>query len=99
MDCPEKGHPFSRKANRSTSETIFGKVVEIHRMDTDRYERTMALVAVDKQLLNEELVKAGYARVYDSYCSGPICGSCKSFQLRAKFSRKGIWSEPNPVPP
>jgi len=30
-----------------------GRVVEVHRMDTDRCGRTLALVAVDKSLLNE----------------------------------------------
>jgi len=99
IDCPERGQPFSRKAKEFTSDMVFGKIVEVHRMDTDRYGRTVALVAVDEQLLNEELVKAGYAWVYDFYCSESICESWKAFQQRAKFSKKGIWSEPNPVPP
>jgi len=99
IDCPEKGQPFTRKAKQFTSDMVFGKIVEVHRMDTDRYGRTVALVAVDKQLLNEELVKTGYAWVYDYHYHEVICESWKSFQLRAKFSKKGIWSEPDPVPP
>jgi len=68
-------------------------------MDTDRYGRTVALVSVDKQLLNKELVKAGLAWVYDRYCSEPICESWKNFQLRAKFDKRGLWADPNPIPP
>ena len=99
IDCPERGQPFIRKAKQFTSDMVFAKIVEVHPMDTDRYGRTVALVAVDKQLLNEELIKAGLAWVYDFYCSEPICESWKSFQLRARFAKKGIWSEPDPVPP
>ena len=33
---------------------VFGKIVEVERMDTDRYGRTVALVAADKELLNKQ---------------------------------------------
>ena len=99
IDCPERGQAFSKKAKQFTSDMVFGKVVEVHRMDTDRYGRAVALVSVDKQLLNEELVKAGLAWVYDFYCSEPICESWKNFQLRAKFDKRGVWDDPNPIPP
>jgi endonuclease YncB( thermonuclease family) len=99
IDCPEKGQPFTRKAKQFTSDMVLGKIVEVHRMDTDKYGRTVALVALDKKLLNEELLKAGLAWVYTFYCTEPICESWKSFQLRARFDKKGIWSEPDPIPP
>lgn len=99
IDIPERGQAFSKKARQFTSKMVYGKVVEIHRMDTDRYGRTVALVALNKQLLNEELVKAGLAWVYDRYCHEMICYSWKSFQLRAKLDKQGLWSDPNPIPP
>jgi endonuclease YncB( thermonuclease family) len=99
IDTPEKGQAFSKGARQFTSKMVFGKVVEVHRMDTDRYGRTVALVAVDKRLLNEELVKAGFAWVYDYYCSEPICESWKNFQLRARFDKRGLWRDDNPIPP
>jgi endonuclease YncB( thermonuclease family) len=99
IDCPEKGQPFTRKGKQFTSDMVFGKIVDVHRMNTDRYGRTVALVAVNKQLFNEGLIKAGYAWVYDFQCTEPICESWKSFQLRAKPSKKGISSEPDAIPP
>ena len=68
-------------------------------MDTDRYGRTGALVSVDKQLLNMELVKAGSAQVYDRYFSEPICESWKNCQLRVRIDKRGLWSDQNPLPP
>ena len=99
IDCPEGGQAFSKRAKQFTSKMVFGKVVEVHQMDTDRYGRIVALISVDKQLLNKELVKAGLAWVYDRYCSEPICESWRNFQLRAKFDKLGLWSNPNPTPP
>jgi len=73
IDTPEKGQAFSKRARQFTSKTVYGKVVEVEVMDTDRYGRTVALVAVNKQILNEELLKAGYAWVYYQYCHEMIC--------------------------
>jgi len=50
-------------------------------MATNRYGQTVAIIYADKTLLNEELVKAGLAWVYDFYCSEPICESWENFQL------------------
>ena len=99
IDTPERGQAFSKRAKQFTSDMVFGKVVEVHRMDTDRYGRTVALVSVDKQIINKELVKAGLAWVYDRYCSEPICESWRNFQLRARMDKRGLWSDPDPIPP
>ena len=99
IDCPEDGQAFGEEARQFIFDMVFGKIVEVHRMGTDRYGRTSALVAVDKMLLNEELVKAGLAWVYGYYCSEPICESWKNFQLRAKMDRRGLWAAPDPIPP
>lgn len=99
IDCPEKGQSFSDQAKQFTSKMVFDKVVEVYRMDTDRQGRTIALVAVDKSLLNEELVKAGLAWVSSRYCYEVICETWKYYQLRAKIGKRGLWSDPNPISP
>jgi endonuclease YncB( thermonuclease family) len=99
IDCPEKRQPFGKKAKQFTSDMVFGKTVEVNRIDTDRYGRTVALVAADERLLNEELVKAGLAWVYDRYCYKSICDSWKNFQLRAKLDKRGLWGDSGEIPP
>ena len=71
----ERGQPFSKRAKQFTSKMVYGKVVEVKVMATDMYGRTVAMIYSDKTLLNEELVNAGLAWVYDFYCSEPICES------------------------
>ena len=51
IDCPEKRQPLGKRAKQFTSDMVFGKTVGVNRIDTDRYGRTAALVAVDDRLL------------------------------------------------
>jgi len=99
IDCPEGGQAFSKKAKQFTSKMVLGKVVEVKVMATDRYGRTVAFVAVNKQILNEELLKAGYAWVYYQYCHELICHAWADYQFAAKLAKRGLWREPDPLPP
>ncbi|MFW9846843.1 MAG: thermonuclease family protein [Candidatus Thorarchaeota archaeon] len=99
IDTPERGQAFSKRARQFTSKTVYGKIVEVKVMATDRYGRTVAMIYADKTLLNEELVKAGLAWVYEFYCSEPICESWENFQLRARFDKRGLWADPDRIPP
>ena len=99
IDCPEKRQPFGKKAKQFTSDMVFGKTVEVNRIDTDRYGRTVAFVVVDDHLLNEELVMAGLAWVYDRYCYESICDNWKNFQLRARLDKRGLWGDAGEIPP
>jgi len=99
IDTPERGQAFSKRAKQFTSKMVYGKVVEVKVMDTDRYGRTVALVAVNKQILNEELLKAGYAWVYYQYCHEMICHAWADYQFAAKLDKRGLWRDPDPMPP
>jgi endonuclease YncB( thermonuclease family) len=98
IDCPERGQAFSRKAKQFISEMVFGKVVEVEPVDIDRYNRLVALVTVSERLVNEELLNAGFARVYTRYCHRPICERWKVLENEAREARRGLWADPNPIP-
>jgi endonuclease YncB( thermonuclease family) len=99
IDCPEGGQAFGNKAKKFTSMLVYGKVVEVKVMATDRYGRTVAMIYADKTLLNEELVKAGLAWVCWQYCGHPICETWKGLQIGARMDKRGLWSDPNRIPP
>ena len=99
IDTPERGQAFSKRARQFTSKMVYGKVVEVKVMATDRYGRTVAMIYADKTLLNEELVKAGLAWVYWKYCHHPICETWKGLQMGARMDKRGLWSDPNRIPP
>ena len=99
IDCPERGQAFSRKAKQFISEMVFGKEVEVEPVDVDRYGRLVALVTISESLVNEELVNAGFAWVYTRYCDRPICERWKVLENEAREAKRGLWADPNPLPP
>jgi endonuclease YncB( thermonuclease family) len=99
IDCPERYQPFSRKAKQFISEMVFGKEVEVEPVDIDRYNRLVALVTVSERLVNEELLNAGFAWVYTRYCVRPICEKWRALESEAREARRGLWADPNPIPP
>jgi micrococcal nuclease len=99
IDCPEKGQAFGSKAKQATSLLVFGKIVEVERVTTDRYGRTVALVRVGSTLVNEELLRQGLAWVYTRYCNQLLCEEWKRLEREARRAGRGFWLTPNPVPP
>ena len=99
IDTPEQGQPFSNKAKQFTSEIVFGKVVEVGPINVDHYGRTVSLVYIEGRGVCDELIRAGLAWVYYLYCNLPICAEWKKVESEAQEAGRGLWSEPNPVPP
>ena len=99
IDAPEKGQAFSKKAKQFTSSMVYGKTVKVEPKDIDQYGRTVALIYVNGQSLNEALIKNGFAWVYRKYCKEPFCDDWLNLEIVARYGKIGIWSEPNPIPP
>ena len=71
IDAPEKsrkkhepGQPFSQSSTKYLADLVLNKYVDIVTYGTDRYDRTLGVVYVDKKNVNLEMVKAGLAEVY-----------------------------------
>lgn len=97
IDCPERYQDFGQRAKQFTSEMVFGKVVKVQQVATDRYGRTVAWVFVDGNSLNKELVRVGLAWWYRSHA--PKDKDLKRFEEKARKAKVGLWSQPHPVPP
>jgi micrococcal nuclease len=78
---------------------VFRKTVDVKPIDTDRYGRTVGIVICDRMNLNVELIRAGYAWVYDQYCTRPDCKVWEFIEAKARDEQNGLWSVPNPTPP
>jgi endonuclease YncB( thermonuclease family) len=57
-----KGKVWIKVCN-SHSKRVYGKVVEVEPLDVCRYGRNVALIRVEGGILNEELIKEGFAWV------------------------------------
>jgi endonuclease YncB( thermonuclease family) len=97
IDCPEKGSPFSDQARQFTEDLVLGKTVTLIVKELDRYGRTVARVTTPQEAdVSIELLRAGLAWYYRKYTSDSRLAAAEG---RARESKKGIWSLPNPVPP
>jgi endonuclease YncB( thermonuclease family) len=97
IDCPERYQPFGNRARRFTARMVFRKIVEVQKVDTDSYGRTVAWVSVDGRSLNEELLRAGLAWWYRYYAEDEQ--ELERLESEARENKIGLWSRPNPVPP
>lgn len=96
IDAPEKAQAFGAKAKQSLSDMCFGKTAEIATQAKDRYGRTVARVRCDGIDANAEQVRRGMAWVYIKYSHD---SALPLFEQEARAARRGLWSDPNPVPP
>jgi micrococcal nuclease len=69
IDCPESHQDFGTKAKQFTSDLVYWKQVKVVQQDMDRYGRTVG----GDLCLNQEIIKNGFAWVYQRYCDTPIC--------------------------
>jgi len=97
IDCPEKGQAYGNKAKQFTSTLVYGKEVTIHVLRKDRHGRTVGdVVLLDGTNVSRELVKAGLAWWYRQYSKDESLGVLEEDARQAK---RGLWADPNPIPP
>ena len=96
IDCPEKGQPYGQKAKQFTADMVAGKFVKVWETDIDRSGRIVGFVLVGDKNLNKELLSAGLAWHYKKYSRDPALAQ---LEFKARSAKRGIWSEPDPVPP
>ncbi len=97
IDCPEKRQAFGKRAKQFTSRLTYGKAVTVKDLGQDRYGRTIAdVILPDGRVLNQELVKAGFAWMYRRYSNDQ---SLSDLEEEARVARRGLWADPHAVPP
>lgn len=97
IDCPEKGQPYYEEATTYTSDLCLHKQVGVIKYDKDKYDRLIAdIILPDGRNLSEELVRAGFAWWYRLYSDDLIL---KQLENEARIARRGLWFQPNPIPP
>ena len=101
-DAPEKLQAFGTRAKQAMSELAFGKEIELRKHAIDRYGRTVAQVFVDGKDVGLEMLRQGFAWVYDRYiteASTEVQETYRKAQEEAKAEQRGLWSDPNSIPP
>ena len=80
IDTPERQQAYGNKAKALTNSLVRGRTIEVMPQTVDRYGRTVALVYVDGQSLNELLIQNGFAWVYQKYCKDSFCSEWRRLE-------------------
>ena len=99
IDAPEYGQSYGNSAKNYATGLVRGKDVRILPFYKDSYGRIVALVEVDNFVLNEEMVKNGYAWVYQKYCSQGFCEDWEALEKSAREHHRGLWHSAQPLAP
>ena len=65
----------------------------------DQYGRTVAIVLINGENLNEEIVSHGHGWVYRKYCTAEYCNDWLKLEETARDAQVGLWEDKNPQPP
>lgn len=97
IEAPESGQAFGQRAKQAASRLAFGRTVTVIVRGEDRYSRTLGTVLLpDGSILNELLVVEGWAWGYRQYSND---ARLREMEAAARRDRRGLWADPNPVPP
>ena len=101
IDTPETVHPsqpvgcFGREASQKTTELLHSQLVELEKdiSETDRYGRLLRYVWLEGVLINELLVREGYAQVTTYPPDVKYEQRFLEAQRQARDAGAGLWGE------
>ncbi|EGJ49031.1 thermonuclease family protein [Desulfocurvibacter africanus] len=99
IDTPELGQPYGNRASGYAAKMLLRQEIEGETVAVDRYGRDVALVTIKGADVSGALLKAGLAWVYPNFCRRDVCAEWKAIQEQARSRRKGLWLDPEAIPP
>ncbi len=100
VDSPEIKQDWGKEARKVAFTHAINRLVEVTPLYRDKYKRIVAIVTLpDGRILQEVMLDAGMAWVYERYCKEAFCESWRVKMNHARASRRGLWQEIYPYPP
>ncbi len=97
IDAPELGQAFGARSRQALAAMCAGKDAQVIDRGKDRYERTIGRVICAGVDANAEQVRRGWAWVFIRYA--PKNSPLYSVEAEARAEKRGLWADPEPVPP
>ncbi len=96
IDCPELKQPYGKQAKRAVDALVTGRTVGVKTYGKDRDGVALAHVYLpDGRDVSRILLQEGLAW----RLKGVATPEFEAAEADAQYARRGLWSEPNPVPP
>ncbi|MBQ6154318.1 thermonuclease family protein [bacterium] len=101
INAPETNHPvkpigcYGQQATDKNNDLVLGKTVQLEKdvSEVDRYGRLLRYVYVDNQMINEILVREGFATATTYPPDVKYMDSLFQAQNLARIEQLGIWSD------
>lgn len=102
IDAPEKRQPFGQVSRQYLAEAIFGRVVTVDWSKRDRYGREVGKILIEGRDVNLGQIQAGLAWHYKQYereQSPRDRAVYAAAEEAARQAQRGLWREPDAIPP
>jgi len=102
IDAPEKKQAYGKKSKENISGLIAGKFVVVDYDKLDRYQRIIGKIQVSGKDINLEQIKSGMAWHYKKYQKEQSQSDQTRYseaEVDAKNAKRGLWNDPDPIPP
>ncbi len=99
IDCPETFQVHGETAKQFLSSNTLKRRARIEPETIDQYDRTVGMVLVNGENINELTVAQGHCWVFRKYCKADYCRDWLKLEETARNSRVGLWEDSNPMPP
>ncbi|MCI5162884.1 MAG: hypothetical protein D3917_12885 [Candidatus Electrothrix sp. AX5] len=99
IDAPEEDQPFGQEAKDFFRKKVFKKKIQEKVYDKKDDNTDVALVFAGGKNINELMIKAGYAWVYQPSCDESFCADWVRYEEEAKAQKKGLWGESGRIAP
>jgi endonuclease YncB( thermonuclease family) len=102
IDTPEKKQAFGTKARDHLASRIFKQDVEVDLRKKDQYGRYLGVIYIGGVDMNQSMIQDGYAWFYKHYAKEQPKEEALRYanaERDARLKKRGLWADPNPVPP
>lgn len=105
IDAPEvrhretPGQQFGRDARQALKALTQGRVVTVAIVDVDTHGRSVGVVHEGGADINLAMVRGGWAWAYRRHLAAPYASEYIGAEREAREARRGLWVQPNPMPP
>lgn len=102
IDAPEKKQAYGTKARDHLAAHVFRQAVEVDIRKKDQYGRSLGVVYLGDNDINQLMIRDGYAWFYKHYAKEQPKEEALRYadsEREARTQGKGLWADPHPVPP
>ena len=96
IDAPELSQKYGEES-KSKLKKLIRRKMELIVLSTDKYQREIGLLYVNKTCINSSMLLEGYAWYYVD--SRPVCNLYKHHEEYARNKKLGIWKDTDNIEP